>query len=321
MMYGCLPSEEQDLNEQEELESVKVKPKKGKKLAVKVGAFVLAGSIVGSIVAWDYFNSNVNVDVPLEDIVAEQSEESVLDEKIAENDSFSFDKINELEHYVLISNRLAEMDLNSVCEGMKALTDEEKQEVEAYTILDIEKMLNDIDELNVAEFNDELAKDAILRKLNYAQGIVNSRLQKEGNKVLEKFGKLFIKVCATDACDLGVEQVDSFVFADDAFKNEENTDIGLTYADQVTGKTYDFTIARSCNALRDVVANITALNNFQNEDGVYNKDYNDLVLETINLFKLMLGNDYKADNRKIKAEFNNREVANNLYQLVLKPED
>ena len=149
MMYGCLPSDEQDLNEQEELESVEVKPKKGKKLAVKVGAFVLAGSIVGSIVAWDYFNSNVNVDVPLEDIVAEQSEESVLDEKLAENDSFSFDKINELEHYVLISNRLAEMDLNSVCEGMKALTDEEKQEVEAYTILDIEKMLNDIDELNV----------------------------------------------------------------------------------------------------------------------------------------------------------------------------
>ena len=84
MMHGCLPSEEQDLNEQEELESVEVKPKKGKKLAVKVGAFVLAGSIVGSIVAWDYFNSNVNVDVPLEDIVAEQSEESVLDEKIAE---------------------------------------------------------------------------------------------------------------------------------------------------------------------------------------------------------------------------------------------
>ena len=191
--------------------------------------------------------------------------------------------------------------------------------------IDVEDMdsqeTDDIDELNVAEFNDELAKDAILRKLNYAQGIVNSRLQKEGNKVLEEFGKLFIKVCATDACDLGVEQVDSFVFADDAFKNEENTDIGLIYADQVTGKTYDFTIARSCNALRDVVANITALNNFQNEDGVYNKDYNDLVLETINLFKLMLGNDYKADNRKIKAEFNNREVANNLYQLVLKPED
>ncbi len=231
--------------------------RKGSSKFIKIilGLLISGGIIVGVWKGIPYVKDNyITPEIPysITDTINMNADETLLDELLS-TDKYStlLNQVIQLEAYLEISNKLADLNLSSYTEAVAEVTESDNFDA------DLHAKYDEFIELVQSIDSDVLSQEALrlhqlAAELNGYKQIIDSKITVDGYNTLANYGILVAKTAVLDASGIGYENIDNLRIPHEA-DNEEDTVI--IYTDPNTGKKFRIKIANN-SIIRGVIDDV-----------------------------------------------------------------
>ncbi len=245
---------------------------------LKTIAFTVALSTTVGLTGCGKGNSNY-----FSDTMRGRNNNTCFDELIGDD---YFDKIDELEKYIYLSNTLDSMNLKD------NTTIDDYSNTSLLYADEIYSLLTNYKDKDYTE----VSKDEIRSKLYVQNKLINAYLRGEGYSIMATATLLGLKARVADAAGLSETEASLFRVMDQK-TFEEITD--FPFASVYIG---DYDISR-CNDYIELLKSVYKMQSNEsvasnkNVKAVYNKERNKFILRAINILRDCMSRDYKVDSK------------------------
>lgn len=296
---------------------------KGNKLGkvLSTGAVLVVLGVGGVLVGLNITNQVPHFNISTKDVLTAKADTTTLDNVIEMKDATAAVDLDEVIEIVELSERLHNLNLDSVTEGLYTLNlrpsqegihDQEKLDnleiPESYNIDEVNALIDQFEELG----KHEKVKNGVLSQedreytrlaliLKGYEFSVNNSLSNDIYYELSNYGILCVKAKVLDACMFAPEEIESMKIG------SGNSAYIISFDDTTTGKCYNVEAYKgsSFSTAGYVYKTIDSIYNWQTEATaekdntcmLYNGDRNKDIIEGVNLLKTLTLMDCEITNK------------------------